>query len=119
MPIYSKGIPCPPVLLALKVWGLLGPTKYVDPPDALPVFLWWPLHPKKKIVLIPASANMYDIHNQLNFLKQPTSLSLRPGGEILFFTHAISWPGHHFYSLHWFGKDYHTYETFYQIHKKP
>lgn len=115
MPTYSKGTPCLPVLLALKVWVLLGPTKYVNPPDAPPIFLWWPLHPKKKkkSVLIPTSANMYDIYNQLSFLKQPTSLSLRPGGQILFFTHAICWPGHHFYSLHWFGKDYHTCETSY------
>ena len=56
---------------------------------------------------------MYDIHNQLNFLKQPTSFSLQPGGQILLFTRAISCPHHHFYSLHWFGKDYLTYENFY------
>ena len=55
-------------------------------------------------VLFPP--NMYGMHNQVKFLKLPTSLSSRLGGHILFSTGTVTWLLSLF--LHWPGGHYTT-----------
>lgn len=51
-------------------------------------------------------ANMYGMHNQVKFLKLPTSLSSRLGGHILFSTSTVIWLLSLF--LHWPAGHYTT-----------